>query len=506
MFRISCFVFRTSALSLYRKYRSQSLDEIIGQDHIVQTLKNALAHDKVAHAYLFAGPRGTGKTSIARILGQELKLDPLDIIEIDAASHRGIDEVRALREQVQFQPAAGDKKLYILDEVHMLTKEAFNALLKTLEEPPTFVYFVLCTTEPHKLPVTIISRTQRFDFLPGTAESIETLLRKVLKAEKRKLPDEVIQLIARRAHGGYRDALSLLEHVLEVPESDSFLQDVHHALGVVLGVEVEHFIDALLVKDKETALEMLNKFSARQIDFNAFIKELLVEFRVRLLVDSAIKDYSVGKNIILLLTETARMMKYAPVPSLPLELAVLEITSHNGEQATPAPPTSLPVEKAEIPKPPVNDPAPVKPARAAGEPATWWPDVLVAIKPYNHTLEALLKGCTPGTLQDGSLVLEFKYKFHMERIEEPANKAILVDVVQQVSGQTLKIECVLVERTNGPQDFHGNQPSETIVIENVDKPFKKASGTAKQGTDTIRGVADEMLEKAMQDLGGKMIE
>lgn len=493
-------------MSLYRKYRSQSLDEIIGQDHIVQTLKNALVHDKLAHAYLFAGPRGTGKTSVARILALEMKLDPLDIIEIDAASHRGIDEVRALREQVQFQPAASDKKIYILDEVHMLTKEAFNALLKTLEEPPAFVYFVLCTTEPHKLPVTIISRTQRFDFLPGTTESIEALLKKVLKAEKRALPDDVLALIARRAHGGYRDALSLLEHVLEVPESDTFLQDVHHALGVVLGVEVERFIEALVTQDKDTALGMLDTFSQRQIDFNAFIKELLVELRVRLLSDQDKLDYQEGKKLIVHFTEAARAMKYAPVVSLPLELAVLDLTTGGEEQVASPPPVVSINPKPETPKPVGKEPEPPKIVRAAGDPITWWPDVLVAIKPYNHTLEALLKGCIPGTLQDGSLVLEFKYKFHKERIEEPANKAILIDVVQQVSGQALKVECILVERNDGPRGFHGSQPSETIVIENVDKPSKKASGTRKGSTDTIRGAADEMLEKALHDLGGKMIE
>jgi len=497
-------------LSLYRKYRSQSLDEVIGQDHIVQTLKNALAHDKVAHAYLFTGPRGTGKTSVARILAQGLELDPLDVIEIDAASHRGIDEVRALREQVQFQPAAGDKKIYILDEVHMLTKEAFNALLKTLEEPPAFVYFVLCTTEPHKLPVTIISRTQRFDFLPGTTGSIEVLLRRVLSAEKREFPDEVIQLIARRAHGGYRDALSLLEHVLELPESDSFLEDVHHALGVVLGVEVERFIDALVSKDKGTALEMLNAFSSRQIDFNAFIKELLLELRVRFLLDGDVKDYLVGKELILHFTEAARMMKYSPVSSLPLELAVLDVTSKeekNTIQVTMPPSTSASVKaEPEIRESVKPDTEIVQTSHSTGEPAAWWPDVLVAIKPHNHTLEALLKGSIPGAVQDDTFTLEFKYKFHKDRIEEPANKAILIDVIKQVTGKPLRVECILIERTDGQMHFHGNQPTETIVVEESARPAQKASSTNKGGADTMRGAADEMLEKALRDLGGKMIE
>lgn len=493
-------------MSLYRKYRSQSLDEIIGQEHIVQTLKNALAHNKVAHAYLFTGPRGTGKTSIARILAREMGLDPLDIIEIDAASHRGIDEVRALREQVQFQPAAGDKKLYILDEVHMLTKEAFNALLKTLEEPPAFVYFVLCTTEPHKLPVTIISRTQRFDFLPGTVEHIEALLRRVLSAEEREFPDDVVQLIARRAHGGYRDALSLLEHVLELPESDSFVQDVHHALGVVLSVEVERFIDALLSRDKDSALGMLGDFFDRQIDFNAFIKELLLELRVRYLLDSESKDFMVGKELILRFTEAARMMKYAPVPSLPLELVVIELTTEGTSalrQDTPQT-TEVPVNVQTERKQPT--PEVVKSVNAGGEPVTWWPDVLVAIKPHNHTLEALLKGSAPGPVQDDTFVLEFKYKFHKDRIEEPANKAILIDVIKQVTGRPLRVECILVERNEGEKGFHGNQPTEEIVVEKDIRPNKKTSGTGKGGADTIRGAADEMLEKALRDLGGKMIE
>src|SRR3990167_8680284 len=206
--------------ALYRKYRSKNLDEVVGQEHITETLKNSLKSGKISHAYLLSGPRGVGKTSVARILAHEfnnLKYEDenihLDIIEIDAASNRRIDEIRDLREKVHITPTSAKYKVYIIDEVHMLTKEAFNALLKTLEEPPEHCIFILATTEAHKLPETIISRTQRFNFKPIPKTAAKTQLQKIAKAEKIKIDDDALELLAEYGEGSLRDIIGMLDQL-----------------------------------------------------------------------------------------------------------------------------------------------------------------------------------------------------------------------------------------------------------------------------------------------------
>src|SRR5882757_9548967 len=204
--------------ALYRKYRSKSLKEIVGQEHITQTLEQALTQGRISHAYLFTGPRGVGKTSIARILAHEINDLPytddsihIDIIEIDAASNRRIDEIRDLRDKVFIAPTSAKYKVYIIDEVHMLTKEAFNALLKTLEEPPAHVVFILATTEAHKLPETILSRTQHFTLRPVPFDQVIKHLRQIADGEKIMIDDDALELIAEHGEGSFRDSISLLD-------------------------------------------------------------------------------------------------------------------------------------------------------------------------------------------------------------------------------------------------------------------------------------------------------
>src|SRR6185437_2730984 len=206
--------------ALYRKYRSKKLSEVIGQEHITSTLEHALKTGKISHAYLFTGPRGVGKTSIARILAHEINQLPytddsvhLDIIEIDAASNRRIDEIRDLRDKVNIAPAAAKYKVYIIDEVHMLTREAFNALLKTLEEPPAHCIFILATTEAHKLHETIISRTQRHEFKPVNKVQMSEHLSDIAKKEKIEISREALNLIAQHGSGSFRDSISLLDQL-----------------------------------------------------------------------------------------------------------------------------------------------------------------------------------------------------------------------------------------------------------------------------------------------------
>src|SRR5690554_4568063 len=253
-----------SYVALYRTYRPKFFKDVYGQKVIVQTLQNALLHEKFAHAYIFSGPRGTGKTSVAKIVAKTLnclkapvkepcgkcdiclgidKGDVPDIIEIDAASNNGVDEIRDLRDKVKYAPSVGKYKVYIIDEVHMLTQAAFNALLKTLEEPPKNVVFILATTEAHKVPATILSRCQRFDFKNIEIKDIEENLKVIVNKENLKISDEALYAIANTAEGGMRDALSLLDQVISFTNDEITEEDVYKVSG---GLS-RRFINELLV-------------------------------------------------------------------------------------------------------------------------------------------------------------------------------------------------------------------------------------------------------------------
>ena len=250
-------------IALYRKYRSKKLSEIIGQEHITTTLTNALKSGQLSHAYLFTGPRGVGKTSVARILAHEVNGLPysdddnhLDIIEIDAASNRRIDEIRQLREKINLAPTSAKYKVYIIDEVHMLTREAFNALLKTLEEPPAHVIFILATTEAYKVPETIVSRTQQFNFKPISASQMAAQLKQIAKTEKIEIDDAAIKIIAEYGEGSFRDSLSLLDQASSIgkkitePELDKIL-------GMAPAERINAIIQAIEKASAKSLLEIL---------------------------------------------------------------------------------------------------------------------------------------------------------------------------------------------------------------------------------------------------------
>lgn len=283
-------------MTLYRKYRPQTFADVVAQDHVKTTLRNAVSRDLVSHAYLFTGPRGTGKTSMARILAKVLNCQNrtednnpcnecencrqindgnlIDIVEIDAASNRGIDEIRELKQTLQFRPSFIDNKIYIIDEVHMLTKEAFNALLKTLEEPPDYVYFVLATTEVEKIPDTIISRCQRFDFRRIHDAAISERLAFICEQEKIKAAPEALQLIAHESDGGMRDAISLLEQLnslyeeLEADQIANFLGRTEHQL-------CQDYIDYVFAGDLNGALTAVERFNSEGYNMEQVYKDLL---------------------------------------------------------------------------------------------------------------------------------------------------------------------------------------------------------------------------------------
>jgi len=294
-----------SFLSLYRKWRSQTFDEIVGQIHVTKTVKNAIEHERITHAYLFCGPRGTGKTSTARILAKALNCEKgpapepcnrcetcmqisagsaLDVIEIDGASNRGINEIRELREKVKYAPTKGRYKVYIVDEVHMLTKEAFNALLKTLEEPPKHVIFVLATTEPHKLLPTILSRCQRFDFRRISINDTVNHLKDISKKEQLKIEESVLNLIAGSSEGSLRDALSMLDQVISFCGKDIKLSDAEIVLGNLSEKILLDLADCVIKQDGGTILTLTRKLIEEGKDINQVIKEFIKYFRDLLVI------------------------------------------------------------------------------------------------------------------------------------------------------------------------------------------------------------------------------
>jgi len=369
------------SLVLYRKYRPQRFGEIIGQEHVVQTVTNAIAGNLISHAYLFAGPRGSGKTTIARLLAKavncrnrkEGEFEPcnkcsscletaegrsLDLIEIDAASHRGIDEIRELRDGIKFSPVKEKYKVFILDEAHQLSKDAVNALLKTLEEPPSHAIFVLATTEIHKVLPTIISRCQRFDFRKLTFPEIVGRLEIVSKKEKAKIDKSALELIALNSGGAIRDAESLLDQALTFGGTlgtDKTLkaEDIKNLLGIADTNLISQFVGMLCDKKTNEAINFLNETFERGFDPQEFTKSLIRYLRQAMLVrinPGPMNPIIVGltkeeqeklrllagkfqpgeiQYTLNLFMDAADKMRYSSIPQLPLELAIVDITTKN---------------------------------------------------------------------------------------------------------------------------------------------------------------------------------
>lgn len=526
-------------IALYNKYRPQKFEDLFGQDHISQTLKNAIKGGTFAHAYLFTGPRGTGKTSVARILAKGINCEKntgaspqgrgiknantskvqakkhlegvgepcgvcdnctnitegreVDIIEIDAASNRGIDEIRELREKIKFAPTNLAYKVFIIDEVHMLTREAFNALLKTLEEPPSHAVFVLATTEIHKIPQTVISRCQRFDFRRISLQDLMKRLDIIVKSEKISIDKKALSLIAETSEGGFRDAISYLDQISSYKNGEVSYDDVIDILGMTDFRTLASFILYLKDNKPKEALILLNDLAESGCDIDQFTKNTINFLRKLILIKavgadeielskehaSNMQDLAEGfpferiTKIIEDISELSKAFSGSSLPQLALELTVLRTVKPEKEEKTA-------VKNIENINKEYLDSAPVrtengrtykpqneiktisktalesKPEIASeniekstkkviiNDDESAWQDFMIELKSRNSAVHAFVKACKP-IFEEETAIFNFPYKFHRDKVNDIKNKKLVEELLEMIYNKPYKLKCVLKE-------------------------------------------------------------
>ncbi|WP_339230777.1 DNA polymerase III subunit gamma/tau [Oceanobacillus sp. FSL K6-2867] len=483
--------------ALYRVWRPRTFEDVVGQTHITRTLQNAIVQDKFSHAYLFSGPRGTGKTSAAKIFAQTINCEhaPVkepcnecdacrgildgsisDVIEIDAASNTSVDDIREIRDKVKYASSAVPYKVYIIDEVHMISINAFNALLKTLEEPPKHVVFILATTEPHKIPLTIISRCQRFDFKPISNKAIVDRMQTIMEAENISVSEEALETVALAAEGGMRDALSILDQAISYSENQVELDDVLAVTGGVSQKVLTDIVKSMHEKDVEQALQLLNDLIQRGKDPGRFVYDLIYFMRDLLLFKSAptleglLERARVDDNFLALsdsvsagwiqdaiiqLNQCQQEIKWTNSPKVFIEIAILTITNrYHVQESTGADVDSEAVSKlmnkmtqlekelttlkqqpAQMNQAPAASEKRRQPARGsknsykipferirdvlgkAEKPAlkqvqSQWANFLSKLKQMNAPAHATIQDSKPAAASADSLVVAFKYEIH----------------------------------------------------------------------------------------------
>lgn len=520
----------------YRAYRPQTFADLVGQDQAKSLLIKNLQLGRVNHAFLFSGSRGSGKTSTARLIAKSLNCVPniifpegkkyeltqlkflksgdvcgnqcpncqaiadgsfLDLIEIDAASNRGIDEIRDLREKVRLSASQGIFKVYIIDEVHMLTNEAFNALLKTLEEPPAHVVFVLATTELQKIPATILSRTQKFEFKRASTVDVYHYLEKIATQEKLKFEKEALELIAKAADGSFRDGAKMLEQLA----NDEITSDrVEMSIGSSSSAVQQEVIKSLLTREEKFFLELVESLNTNGTNPKTFTNDLLDQIQSLMLIKSGLEklvrsketseSYDFFSNLVnestisdmtklaeLLLTSLDQLAN-SPLPFLPLQIAGIKFLNVDTETTTvklepkvktkeflPATATKLEEELAEVEVVKNDKPDPnevsikaleVPSAEISAPPSVdfmvMWSEALKLIRPQNISLEALLRSTEPIGINGDELTIKFFYSFHKQKVNETRNLSLLNQALKQSFGRNLKIKFVMGTKIARPRE------------------------------------------------------
>ncbi len=513
-------------IALYRKWRPTVFEDVVGQEHITKTLKNQIKNNNIAHAYLFCGTRGTGKTSTAKIFAravncvQPIDYNPcnqceictsiqhentIDVIEIDAASNNGVDDVRELRENVKYPPTKARYKVYIIDEVHMLSTGAFNALLKTLEEPPHYVIFILATTEPHKIPATILSRCQRFDFKRVSEVDIVKRLDYICKQSTIEAEEKALQLIARNSEGAMRDALSLLDQCISFSEGRIDYNHVMDILGVVRDDVLFDLVDAIIEKDSLKAIEWIEELVRSGKDIHQFIKDMIGHYRNLMITKVSEKgieeiiqlstenierlkrqSQKMTMNAIIraihLLSETEADAKWSTLPRVILEVAVIQlirpasdssmeglierietlekIIQSNGTQTTEI---SISHEMRQdikqetetkeefIEKKQKDSQQSSMPLKEKAKPEDFkmfmkhWDEILKEIKKKKISIYAVLMEGKPVAIDQNSLIIAFEdgYGFHKEAVNSSSYKEFIQEIIEDITGKKIELKCIM---------------------------------------------------------------
>jgi DNA polymerase-3 subunit gamma/tau len=565
--------------SLYQKYRPKSFSEITGQEHIVRTLSNSIKNNRIGHAYLFTGSRGIGKTTLARIFAKtinclEPKIDHLavkkdeddaiknknrkkeyfpvepcgkckncqlvengkaiDLIEIDAASYTGVDNIRLIKENVQSPPINFRYKIYIIDEVHMLSTGAFNALLKTLEEPPRHAVFILATTEIHKVPDTIISRCQRFDFKRFTTEQIIKRLKKIAQKEKIEIDQEALEMIALEAEGGMRDAESLMQQIISIEDKEITAEEVFSIIGSSSKKSSFEFVIYFLRKDIKKILAEIEEFQTKGKNLKNIQKNIISFLRDFLLFKANPNDFNklaggltseqkrVAQEIIQetsfedlifaieVLQKNLNLFKDTSLTQLPLELSAVEfyLRTFPEEKKLPAkkeapplkPEKTLGMTSQKVARDNKEPSAAIKaeedpesaldqtngkslPKKSEGNLSLKsimdkWSQILDGVKPFNHSIHAFLKNCAPLALENNTFFIKTKYDFYKERLNDPQNRLTIKKTIDKIVGCNIKIS-VLTEREARRMNF-----------QNKDQPDNQQ---------------DNVLYDAMKMMGGRIV-
>jgi DNA polymerase-3 subunit gamma/tau len=481
--------------SLYRKYRSQTFADLVGQDAASRALQGALISARVAHAYLFSGSRGTGKTSAARLLAKALNCtgrdrssaEPcnkcqsctemtagaaLDLIEIDAASNRGIDEIRDLREKVNLAPALGPFKIYIIDEAHMLTEPAFNALLKTLEEPPAHVVFILCTTDAQKIPLTVIGRCQQFVFRRHSEEQIVSRLTHIAKAEKVSVDADAMGLIARTAQGSMRDAVGLLDQLVPLASGPITLESARSLLGIADPRLLDSLLDHVLVGQAAEALSELNRVYSGGAELRQVVRGLMEGCRDRLVAALTKRDHGTARRLSsvmdALLHLDGEVRRHAE-PRFLVEATLARLAVEAGDGGVVAAPAAVAVAAAVVE---VEVETPQVLAPVAG-----WAEVLEKL---NRTVRAAYLDAKPEV--DGTtLILWFRYGFHHKKAQEQSMQ--LMPHVKAWLGDSVKIEYRLLESTEQSKAARPASPEDDPFVREVVRRFDGRVTRVKEVTE-----------------------